>query len=150
MVPDIDFREVQKNIKTLGGYSVGNKSLLCSGPTSEQKETYLKIHRLPSPCCECYQIKLGWYGELTEEFLKEISALINFEGIDCGGRIMGNSCSIFFRNKEEMLRVFHTVREKIENSEFPGTVKWERACREYRVLRPELWAGDREFALDSS
>lgn len=148
METEINIKEIEESIDTIGWFYFGKKEFECPGPTEKELEFYTKNNRLPNPCNKCYKALIFWEGSYSNENLTNFFKMINSFEVNYRGKLNRRVAVFYFRDKTKMLKFLEFLKNKMKEFEVEGKTQWRRACKLYQVLKPSLWKNAKEFIPD--
>ena len=135
-------------IKLFDWFHFGAKPFECNGLDEDAKDFYLKHNKLPKPCDECYKALIFWDRSFSDENLGNFFKMINSLDFEYDGKLNNGVIVFYFRTKDECLQFVDFLKKKTVEFNVKGIVQWQRACKEFRVFKPELWKNAKEFIPD--
>lgn len=141
----IVFEEMQEYFKSFDWAYFGEKKTECNGLSEEEINFYLKNNRLPSPCDKCYKTLVYWKNRHSEDNLINFFDMVFSFDFDYIGKFNATLAIFYFDNKKEMLGFNDFLNKKMDEFNVKGKIDWERACRDYRRIKPELWKNKKIF-----
>jgi hypothetical protein len=145
----ISFSEVEQSIKTSGWFHFGNDVFECPGLGKEEIEFYIKNSKLPPPCDKCYKALIFWEDSYSEENVRKFFDMVDSFEVEYAGKLNEGVVVFYFRDKSRMLEFIEFLENKMQEYDVKGKTQWRRACREYQILKPELWKNAKEFLPDA-
>jgi len=135
----INFDEIEQNIVDRNWFRFGNKEFECHGIREEEIGFYIKNAKLPSPCDKCYKALILWKGGYSEDNVANFLRMIDSFEDKFRGKLNKGVAVFYFRKKARMLEFLKLLKNRMNEFNVKGEIRWRRACRVYRALKPELW-----------
>jgi|WetSurMetagenome_2_1015567.scaffolds.fasta_scaffold46394_4 hypothetical protein len=146
---DLAIKLAHKCIQIYDWFPFGKKhfEVDCIG-FEKAKEPYMKTNQLPTPCNECYKALIMWDKSFSDENMANLFKMLNSLDFDYRGKLNNGVVVFYLRDREECIKFTELLKQKIAEFNVKGFTQWRRACKEFQVLKPQLWKNAKEFIPD--
>ena len=86
-----------------------------------------------------------WEKWFSDENMANFFKMLNSFDFDYRGKLNNGVIVFYFRNKDECIQFTELLKKQIAEFNIKGFVQWRRACKEFQVLKPELWKNAKDF-----